>query len=250
LPGPPADDRDFIRRTFAGLYFPDDDHAFLDSAWSHIEGLPVYKRDLAIAALCLAAARKQPRGVFTVTDFRYDDGRQALRLPLRDQFRLTVQAFNDVALDTGLRNRALGGDVADIDPRGYDLAYFDPPYAPPKDDNDYMKRYHFLEGLSLYWKDQTIRYDTKTRKIAKRFTPYAYRHTIRAALLDLFDRFRESTIVVSYGSNSIPNEEELLGLLRQVKPDVEVFAVPHRYSFGTHATAVRREVHEYIFVAR
>ena len=29
-----------------------------------------------------------------------------------------------------------------------DLVYLDPPYAPPSDDNDYIKRYHFLEGLS------------------------------------------------------------------------------------------------------
>jgi DNA adenine methylase/adenine-specific DNA-methyltransferase len=250
IAGPPADDRDFIRKTFDGLYFPAEDHAFLDSAWSHIDNLPEYKRDLAIAALCLAAARKQPRGVFTVTDFRYDDGRKALRLPLRDQFRLTAAAYNDVALDTGRPNRAIWSDAKDLDPTGYDLAYFDPPYAPPRDDNDYIKRYHFLEGLSLYWRGQTIRYDTKSRKIAKRFTPYAYRHTIRTALLDLFDRFRESTILVSYGSNSIPDEQELLGLLRQVKPRVDVFAVPHRYSFGTHAAATRRVVHEYIFVAR
>lgn len=249
ITGPPADDRSFIRNTFTGLYFPDDDHAFLDSAWSHIDRMPEYKRDLAIAALCLAAARKQPRGVFTVSDFRYDDGRKALRMPLRDQFRLAAQTFNNVAIDTGRPNRSLQGDVASIDPTGYDLAYFDPPYAPPKDDNDYIKRYHFLEGLSLYWRGQVIRYDTKTRKIAKRFTPYAYRHTIGPALLDLFDRFRHSKLVVSYGSNSIPDEQEMLALLRRVKPRVEVFAVPHRYSFGNHSAAVRRKVHEYIFVA-
>src|SRR5215813_2155498 len=32
--GPPADDRDFIRRTFAGIYFTEADLGFLDSAWS------------------------------------------------------------------------------------------------------------------------------------------------------------------------------------------------------------------------
>src|SRR5262249_26189163 len=37
--GPPADDRDFIQRTFKGLYFTDADRAFLDSAWSHIDRL-------------------------------------------------------------------------------------------------------------------------------------------------------------------------------------------------------------------
>src|SRR5207244_2516880 len=55
LLGAPADNRNFISTTFDGLYFPSTDHAFLDSAWSHIDGLPSYKRDIAIAALMLAA---------------------------------------------------------------------------------------------------------------------------------------------------------------------------------------------------
>ncbi len=35
--GPAADERDFVRRTFTGVYFTPDDLAFLDSAWSHID---------------------------------------------------------------------------------------------------------------------------------------------------------------------------------------------------------------------
>src|SRR5690242_8059241 len=76
---PSRDGRDFIARTFDGLYFPASDHAFLDSAWSHIDDLHGAKRALALSALCLAAAQKQPRGVFTVTTPRYDDGRRQFR---------------------------------------------------------------------------------------------------------------------------------------------------------------------------
>src|SRR2546425_1781098 len=59
---PTADGRNFISSTFRGLYFPPADLAFLDAAWSHIDLMEGPRRDLAIAALCLAAARKQPRG--------------------------------------------------------------------------------------------------------------------------------------------------------------------------------------------
>lgn len=248
--GPNSDGRDFIRRRFEGLYFPDEDHDFLDAAWSNLEQLPTYKRELAIAGLCLAAARKQPRGVFTITDFRYDDGRRNLRLPLREIFVEAVEALNAVVFDNGRRNVALRQDVSTLAAEGIDLAYFDPPYAPPHDDNDYIKRYHFLEGLSGYWRGAEIMERTKTKKLAKRFTPYAYKHTIGPALAELFDKFRNSTIVLSYSSNSVPDQHEILAMLRAVKPRVEVLSVPHRYSFGTHATAVRREVDEYIFVAR
>jgi adenine-specific DNA-methyltransferase len=244
------DGRDFIQRTFAGLYFPPEDHAFLDAAWSRIEKLPTYKRDVAIAALCLAAARKQPRGVFTVTDLRYDDGRRQLRMPMQELFREAAAAYAGVAFDNERPNRALVGDIMELDPKGFDLVYFDPPYAPPRDDNDYIKRYHFLEGLSQYWRGQPVMAATKTKKIAKRFTPFAYKRTIADALRQLFYSFRESTVVLSYSSNSFPGEQQIYDLLKAEKATVEVFAVPHRYSFGTHPTALRREAHEYIFVGR
>jgi adenine-specific DNA-methyltransferase len=250
LSSPPPTAADFIQRTFAGLYFPPDDLTFLDAAWAHIETLSSYKREVALAALCLAAARKQPRGVFTVTDLRYDDGRRFLRAPLRDLFCEGVTAYNGVIFDNHRPNRALCQNVFDVSPNEFEVVYLDPPYAPPRDDNDYIKRYHFLEGLCVYWRGLEILDHTATKKIAKRFTPFAYKRTIHNALREIFHQFRHSTIVLSYSSNSVPGKEEIFQLLQAEKRHVEAFAVPHRYSFGTHAAALRREVHEYIFVGR
>lgn len=246
---PNADDRSFIQDTFEGLYFPDEDHSFLDSAWSNIEKLPEYKKEIAISALCLAAARKQPRGVFTVTSFRYDDGRRNLRMPLRDLFVEAVREYNDVVFDNGQANKSLNKDIFDVDPSGFDLVYFDPPYVPPRDDNCYIKRYHFLEGLSVYWRNQKIMENTKTKKLEKKYTPFSYKRTITDALNNLISRYSKSTIVLSYGSNSVPSKEEMLEILRAHKSSVEVIEVPHKYSFGTHSTALRRDVSEYIFIA-
>jgi DNA adenine methylase/adenine-specific DNA-methyltransferase len=50
--------------------------------------------------------------------------------------------------------------VFSIKPKGVDLVYLDPPYVPRSDDNCYMKRYHFLEGLSCYWKGLRIMENT------------------------------------------------------------------------------------------
>jgi adenine-specific DNA-methyltransferase len=248
--GPPSDDRDFIQHKFDGLYFTADDRRFLDSAWSHIDNLPCYKRALAISALVLAAARKQPRGVFTFTDLRYDDGRRDLRLPLRDHFRERSVAYNRIVFSAGGPNRVLCGDVSEITPEGYDLVYLDPPYAPPRDDNDYIKRYHFLEGLSVYWRGQKIMEETRTKKLEKRYTPFAYKRTIVEALRQTFKQFKDSTIVLSYSSNAVPDAETIEGLLREVKSEVEVRPIDYKYSFGTHVAAQRRAVSEYIFIGR
>jgi adenine-specific DNA-methyltransferase len=242
------DGRDFIARTFAGLYFPDSDHAFLDAAWSHVDGMTGAKRALALSALCLAAAWKQPRGVFTVTTPRYDDGRRQLRMPLHDLFHEAVASFNAAVLPGPGAARC--GDVFALDPHAA-LAYLDPPYAPPRDDTCYVKRYHFLEGLATYWRGQEIMWETRTRKLRKRHTPFASKRTARAALDELFAHFAPAdTLVVSYGSNADIGVDELQALLGRHRRRVDRVGIPHRYAFGTHAAAGRRTATEYVFVAR
>lgn len=241
------DGRDFIATTFDGLYFPRRDHEFLDAVWSHVETLTAGKRAIAISAMCLAAAWKQPRGVFTVTTPRYDDGRRQLRMPMPELFREAVAAFN-AAVFAGAPSRAMRGDVFAIDPEPYALAYLDPPYAPPRDDTCYIKRYHFLEGLATYWRGQEIMWETRTRKLRKRHTPFAYRRSAAAALDRTFEHFKAGTIVLSYGSNAAITVDELEALLRRHKRRVRRLEIPYTYGFGTHRRAVRRAAVEYVLV--
>jgi DNA adenine methylase/adenine-specific DNA-methyltransferase len=246
--GPNRDGRDFIARTFDGLYFAASDHAFLDAAWSHVDELRGAKRALALSALCLAAAQKQPRGVFTVTTPRYDDGRRQFRMSLEALFREAVERCNAAVIPGTAAARC--GDVFEIEPAAA-VAYLDPPYAPPRDDTCYVKRYHFLEGLATYWRGQEIMWETRTRKLRKRHTPFASKRTVRAALDRLFAHFGPAeTLVVSYGSNADLGAEELEQLLRRHRKSVQRVEIPHRYAFGTHRAAGRRLATEYVFVGR
>ncbi len=248
--GPPADDRDYIQRTFGGIYFTAADLRFLDSAWSHIDRMEGHRRALAIAALVLSAARRQPRGVFTVTGLRYDDGRRDLRLPLREHFAERAADYNGVVFDSGRPCAASSCDVFDLPPGGHDVVYLDPPYAPPRDDNCYIKRYHFLEGLSVYWRGQAPLETTRTRKLPKRYTPFSYPRTVTEALRGTVQRFGDSALVLSYSSNAVPDAATIEGLLREVKRHVEVRVIDHTYAFGTHQAARRRTAREYLFIAR
>jgi DNA adenine methylase/adenine-specific DNA-methyltransferase len=249
LCSPNRDGRDFIQRTFDGLYFPAADHAFLDAVWSHLDGMDPTRRAMAITALCLAAARKQPRGVFTVTTLRYDDGRRQLRMSLRDLFREAVDDVNAaVFVGAGGPCSSVCGEVLDVDPAGVAVAYLDPPYAPPRDDTCYIKRYHFLEGLATYWRGQEIMWGTRSRKLVKRHTPFASKRTVREALDRTFAHFRESALVVSYGSNAALGVDELEDLLRRHTPRVQRIEIPHTYAFGTHGAARRRAATEYVLV--
>lgn len=247
---PNSDDRHFIIDTFKDLYFPDEDHLFMDALWSNLHRVTEYKRALALSALFLAAARKQPRGVFTITDFRYDDGRAALRQSMKHLFLKAVQEYNSSVFDNGRINISTCSDVFNLDASLHDLVYMDPPYAPLKDDADYTKRYHFLEGLSVYWEGMKLMQQTKTKKIEKIKTPFASKKTVEDAMQAVFHKFRKSIIVLSYSANSVPDQDGVLRILGSVKKNIEIVSIPHKYSFGTHQTALKRDTNELIFIAK
>lgn len=243
----------FIEQTFDGIFYSTEDLRFLDRVAANIESLKIPEQQaLARAALIRSCLKKQPRGVFTVSGnlARYDDGRRDLRLSIEEHFLERVENFNRIVFDNGRRHTVKRADVFTLKPRGIDLVYLDPPYVPRSDDNCYMKRYHFLEGLSCYWQGVQILESTKVKKIAKPYTPFSYRHSAIQAFDRLFRLYRDSIIVLSYSSNGYPDREILEGLLRRYKPSVTAYERPHRYHFGTHGGVERAAVHEYLIVGR
>ena len=248
--GPPADDRDFIQRTFDGIYFTDADLRFLDSAWSHIDRMSGHRQALAISALVLSAARRQPRGVFTVTGHRYDDGRRDLRLSLREHFAERAAEYNGVVFDSGRSCAATSCDVFDLPPGGYDVVYLDPPYAPPRDDNCYIKRYHFLEGLSGYWRGQAPMENTRTRKLPKRYTPFSYTRTVTDALRrdgQAVRRLRPRAFLLLQRRAGRRDHRRAPARGQTARGGA---VIDHTYAFGTHQAARRRTACEYLFIAR
>jgi adenine-specific DNA-methyltransferase len=243
----------FIERTFDGIFFTTEDLRFLDRVWSNLPTVSsAAKRAIAIAALVRSCAKRQPRGVFTVAGDpeKYKDGRRDLQLTLEQHFHEHVAAYNDAVFDHGGRAKSRHGDIFSLRPVKADLVYMDPPYVPRADDNCYVKRYHFLEGLATYWEGQEILESSRVKKIKKPYTPFSYRKSAFEAFDSLFAKFAESTLVLSYSSNGFPDLEELIQLMRRYKDDIEVRERAHRYHFGTHQAAARNEVTEYLIIGR
>lgn len=244
----------FIEETFRDIFFTPEDLRFLDEVWANLEeGFPEgWKRSFVLAALFRAALKKQPRGVFTVAKdraARYDDGRRDIRLSLRELFLESLEAFSKVVYDDGRTHHALNSDVFEL-PTGFDLVYLDPPYVPRRDDNCYIKRYHFLEGLASYWRGAEILPQSKVRKIKKRWTPFSYRRTALEAFDRLFALFADSTLLLSYSSNGYPDLDILVNLMKKYKAEVEVFERDHLYHYGTHKGVQpnRARIKEYLIL--
>jgi DNA adenine methylase len=242
----------FVRQTFVGLYFDEEDCEFVDNTYSNIQAMRGrLKKSLALASLCRACMKKRPRGIFTFVGNKGRDGRRDLKITLRQQFLEAVELFNRTVFSNGRHNVATCRDVFDTSPKGFDLVYIDPPYISPHSDCDYTRRYHFIEGLCSYWKGKELQAHTVTKKIPSYPTAFKSPHTARDAFLRLFEHFRESTLVVSYGSNGIPARDEMVALLRKFKRRVWVHETDHQYCFGNHRHKVgdnNNQVSEFLFI--
>ncbi len=245
----------FILDTFSGIFFSESDLQFLDTVSFNLSKLAnKSKVALAKAALIRSCLKKQPRGVFTISGDtkKYDDGRRDLRLTISEHFREQIDIYNGIVFETSKKHKSFHGDIFDFNNSKYrpDLVYLDPPYVPRSDDNCYVKRYHFVEGLSKYWENESIDYNTKVRKIEKKYTPFSYKRTALDAFDRLFSKFSDSVILLSYSSNGYPDLPILVDLLGKYKGEVLVKEKNHKYHFGTHKAVKRSQVVEYLILGK
>lgn len=253
LLGLPVKTNGFIRETFRGLYFTEEENLFLEQVWYRLEHLAnPSKKALALSALARACVKKRPRGIFTYTGDRYNDGRKDLRTTLKDHFINAVDVYNNAVFDNNQKNSVTCGDIFALENKDYDLVYLDPPYFSTRSDNDYLRRYHFVEGLCSYWQDVEIQASTKTKKIKKYQTQFDSRSTVYNAFHKLFAMFPRSILVVSYSSNSLPTKDEMIEILKQYRKNVDIKELDHKYSFGNQNHKVgdnKNSVKEYLFIA-
>lgn len=250
IPERPTDH--FVANTFKGLYYSDSENDLIDILRTNIATIrDPYKHAIAMSALIRACIKKRPRGIFTYTGQRYNDGRKDLRKSLAQQFLEAVESINHAIFDNGKENRSKHGDAMELRIEHPDLVYIDPPYYSPLSDNEYVRRYHFVEGLARDWNGVEIQENTQTKKFKSYPTPFSTRKGAADAFDLLFKKFADSIIIVSYSSNSLPTKDEMLTLIAKHKGHVEVVPVNYRYSFGNQGAKVnnnKNKVQEYLFV--
>lgn len=241
----------FVEQTFNGLYYSDEDNHTIDIIRNNIKLLDnEYARAVAMTALIRACLKKRPRGIFTYTGNRYNDGRRDLQISFEQQFKEAVEAVNAAVFDNGMQNVSFCGDAMNADFEKADLVYIDPPYFSPHSDNEYVRRYHFVEGLSRDWKGVEIQENTKTKKFKSYPTPFSRKESTYEAFNKIFEKYKNSILLVSYSSNSIPTEKEMIEIMKKYKDNVSVIPIDYTYSFGNQKEAKthRNSVKEFLFI--
>jgi len=242
----------FVQQTFKDLYFTDEENYQIDVLRHNIKLIKnQYQRSIAMTALIRACVKKRPRGIFTYVGHRYDDGRRDLTISLQEQFLRAVEQISNAVFDNGEKNKSRNGDALSIKSSECDLVYIDPPYYSPFSDNEYVRRYHFVEGLARDWLDVEIQQHTSTKKFKSYPTPFSSKKGASKAFDVLFRKFKDSILIVSYSSNSLPTLDEMIDIMTRYKKNVEVIPVNYKYSMGNQNHKIgdnNNSVQEYIFV--
>ena len=221
----------FVYDTFKDIYFTDEENQWVDMVVTNIGLLDnIYKKALAYFALCQACIIKRPFNLFHRKNLylRFSDvernfgNKTTWDTPFEVHFRKFIDEANQAVFSNGRENRALNLDVFKIKGE-FDLVYIDTPYISKKGGGlDYFGFYHFLEGLVNYsdW-GEMIDYKTKHKKLKGNGSVWGNKEQIYSAFDRLFERFKDSIVVLSYRSDGIPSVEEIKNLMKKYKPTVE-----------------------------
>jgi len=220
----------FIQTTFKDIYFTDEENKWIDMVITNISLLDnIYKKALAYFALFQSCIIKRPFNLFhrknlylRLQDVERNFGNKTTwDTPFEVHFKKFVEEANSAVFSNGKQNKALNLDVFEVKGK-YDLVYIDTPYISSKGVGvDYFGFYHFLEGLVNYnvWRD-LIDYRTKHKKLKGKKSVWIDKNKIHSAFDKLFNKFKDSILVVSYRSDGIPSIENLVSLLKKYKKDV------------------------------
>jgi len=234
----------FIRDTFHDIYFIDEENMWLDVVITNIRNIKdKHKQALAYYALFQSCIIKRPYNLFhrknlyirTAEVERSFGNKKTWDTPFEDHFVKFAEEVNDSVFDNQRENKAFHSDIFDLNLPKIDLVYIDTPYISTKGVGvNYFDFYHFLEGIVFYdaW-PKLIDENSKHKKIKNGKNEWCNKGEIHSAFERLFDKFRESILVVSYRDDGTPTVLELVNMLKKCKESVEIQKVDYKYVLST-----------------
>ena len=242
----------FIQKHFKDIYYLQKENAWLDKVTSNIVNMNhyppdvlEYKKSLAFYALFQASIIKRPFNLFhrrnlnirTADVERNFGNKSTWDRSFKDYLIKFADEANSMVFDSGKACFATNHSALHIDPYGYDLVYLDPPYLRQDggyESSNYLRCYHFLEGLSNYqdW-EELIDFESRNLRfkddvISNDFTTASVCETYEK----LITKYRNSIIVLSYKVGGIPSIEFLKKLVEKVKGNVHTHSMHYIYALN------------------
>ncbi|NQU98430.1 DNA adenine methylase [Candidatus Woesearchaeota archaeon] len=248
-----------ISKNYKNIYFLDEENKWLDKVINNIKDLSLFykgnklklKKALAHHILFQSCLSKRPFNLFhrknlnmrTNTNIKRSFGNKVTwDTPFREHFIKFNKEYSDRVFDNKRRNKAMNKDIFKIN-KTYDLVYLDPPYMrthttkPQK----YQEMYHFLEGIMNY---ETWLKNIDYIRIHKPFIieNNNWNEKVLENFDELFKKFSDSVLVVSYGNKGSPSISSIVRLMKKYKNKVRTISRPYSYRLNRNNGKGYREV--------
>jgi adenine-specific DNA-methyltransferase len=248
-----SDYETFITETFQDIYYLNKENIWLDKIIHNIENLDAiysganlkYKKAIAYNALFQSCLTKRPYNLFHRKNLnmrtrkvqRNFGNKKTWEKPFPKQFKNFTSEINKSVFDSKKKCKSTNHDVLSMRKTDYDLVYIDPPYIKANCGNestDYLRCYHFLEGISKYYTWETLidkdslNKRIKNELIKNHFTPQMAMVTFNK----LIDKFKDSIIVISYKYGGVPSISELSTMLKKYKRKIHIDSKHYKYALN------------------
>lgn len=244
----------FIFDNFHSIFYLDEENQWLDNVICNIESLRnlydgtklKYKKAIAYNALFQSCLAKRPYNLFhrknlemRTRDVNRSFGNKTTwDRPFTEHFRLFVKEINKSVFYSKEKCKAICNDVFDIRIGHFDLVYLDPPYikrsGEGNESSDYLRCYHFLEGIARYeqWAG-IIDQDTMTKRIKANYAPNYFKPLDAMSVFDkLIKKYRKSIIALSYRYGGTPTIDELTEIMLKYKDHLDVYDRHYKYALN------------------
>lgn len=243
-----------VSNNFSSVYYTDKENRWIDMVMSNIlqfdshcnKGEEItFKTAIAFYSLFQSCLMKRPFNMFhrknlylRTNDVERSFGNKTTwEKSFEYLFKKFVDEANALIFDSGERCISMNESIFDIKNTSYDLVYLDPPYISSRSRNetsDYLRCYHFLEGLSNYenW-EKLIDYQTKNLRFKNTIESNDFkRSTVKGLLTKLIRKYSDSIIVLSYKKGGIPDIEYLKEEIGKHKSNVLVYSRHYKYALN------------------
>lgn len=241
-----------INNLFNNIYYLDDENKWLDMMgfgilnMNHYTGKVLeFKKSIAYYALFQACLTKRPFNLFhrnnlyirTADVERNFGNKTTWEKDFTETFRKFIKEANSKIFNSSKVCTSMNESIFELKNVNYDLIYLDVPYFNREGTNEtsnYLKCYHFLEGLVNYnqWEDMI---DTETPNLRLQNLNRGVNFTkdnIYQSFDFLIKKFQKSKIVISYKRGGIPSIEYIVKTMKKYKNNVYTRSQHYTYALN------------------
>lgn len=260
-------DDTFIADNFKGIFFRDAENVWLDKTIGNILALSrlykgeklKYKQSLAIWALGQACLIKRPFNLFhrknlsirTKRVERKFGNKTTWETPFEDAFKKFVLEANSVVFSNDKSHTVTRLNAVDYVDTEYDLVYLDPPYFfKNQSDPEYLKLYHFLDGIAQYEKWSSLIDSASPIRLLKnseKTWDHRSKEKLESTFADLISKFKNSKIVISHKEGSLVTVDKFQKMLLEHGKNCTVFRKQYSYALN-HQNGKSHENNECLII--